>query len=164
MAFTKLFCCCSWEACTTYYINYKWFFIIALLGLVDYDYRFLFADVGCQGCITHGGVFRNFNLYGALVCNKLNLSLPTKVRPLNPRGNSTELLPFVFVRDDAFPLTNFYMKHYHLIGLIEGERLFNFWLSHVRGISRYTLGIWKIDSVNFQQEFACKLKKLHHAP
>lgn len=22
------------------YINYKWFFIIALLGLVDYDYRF----------------------------------------------------------------------------------------------------------------------------
>lgn len=31
------------------FYNYKGFFSILLLALVDYDYKFLFADVGTKG-------------------------------------------------------------------------------------------------------------------
>ena len=80
------------------------------MALADYDYKFLFVDIGCQGRISDGGVFRNSDSYGALVSNELNLPLPTELPPLNLGWNSTELLPFVFVGYDAFPLTNFCMK------------------------------------------------------
>ena len=92
--------------------------------------------------MSDGGVFRNCDFYGALVCNELNLPLPTEVPPLNPGWNSTEPLPFVFVGDDAFPLTDFCMKPYHLTELTEEERLFNFRLSHFRRISENIFGIW----------------------
>ena len=127
------------------YINYKGFFSIVLMALEDYDYKFLFVGIGCQGCISDGGVFRNCDFYGALARNKLNLPLPTEVPPLNPGWNSTEPLPFVFVGDDAFSLTNFCMKPYPLTGLTEEERLFNFRLSHFRRISENTFGIWSME-------------------
>ena len=41
------------------FYNYKGFFSIVLMAIVDYDYEFLFCDVGCQGRISNGGVFRN---------------------------------------------------------------------------------------------------------
>ena len=48
------------------YYNYKGFFSIVLLAVVDYDYRFLYVDAGCQGRISDGGVYRNSSFYGAL--------------------------------------------------------------------------------------------------
>ena len=51
------------------------------MALADYDYKFLFADIGYQGHISDGGVFRNYDFYGALVRNELNLPLPTEVPP-----------------------------------------------------------------------------------
>ena len=43
--------------------NYKGTFSIVLMALADYDYRFLYADVGCQGKISDGGVLRNTEFY-----------------------------------------------------------------------------------------------------
>ena len=45
------------------FYNYKGFFSIVLLAIVDYNYKFIFADVGCQGRISDGGVNRNSFFY-----------------------------------------------------------------------------------------------------
>ena len=39
------------------FYNYKGFYSIVLLAHVDYDYKFIYADVGCQGRISDGGLY-----------------------------------------------------------------------------------------------------------
>ena len=58
----------------TFY-NYKGFYSIALLAFVDYDYRFIYTDVGCQGRISDGGVYRNSSLFSLISHNALDLIL-----------------------------------------------------------------------------------------
>ena len=41
------------------FYNYKAFFLIVLLVIVKYHYKFIFADIACQGRISDGGVYRN---------------------------------------------------------------------------------------------------------
>ncbi|CAH2011284.1 unnamed protein product [Acanthoscelides obtectus] len=55
------------------YFNYKSTFSIVLLALVDYDYNFLFADVGCQGRISDGGVFAHTSFCKKLYAGTLKL-------------------------------------------------------------------------------------------
>lgn len=49
------------------FFNYKGFYSIVLLAIVDADYKFIFADVGCQGRISDGGVLRNTDFWKALI-------------------------------------------------------------------------------------------------
>ena len=71
---------------------------MVLMVIVDANYNFRFADVGCQRRISDGGVFRNTAFYQKLQNSELNLpnnqSLPGR----------QQNVPFVFVVDDAFPL------------------------------------------------------------
>ena len=53
----------------SYYFNYKHSFSIVLLAVVDADYKFLYVDIGCNGRISDGGVFRNSTLSTALEQN-----------------------------------------------------------------------------------------------
>ena len=69
------------------YYNYKGFFSIILLAMIDYDYKFLAIDVGCQGRIGDGGVFRNSCLYPAFKNNEVNLA---KARALPNTADNIE--------------------------------------------------------------------------
>ena len=60
----------------SYYFNYKHSFSVVLLALVDSDYKFIYVDIGCNGRVSDGGVFRNSSLYAAMQTNALDFPSP----------------------------------------------------------------------------------------
>lgn len=127
------------------FYNYKGFFSIVLLAIVDYDYKFTFVDVGCQGRISDGGVYRNCFFYRATQENMLGLP-PARPLPVsnNPFYNDqdTEPMPYVFLADDAFPLGEHCLKPYSQSGLTPRKRIFNYRLSRMRRVTENAFGIW----------------------
>ncbi|CAH1980402.1 unnamed protein product [Acanthoscelides obtectus] len=69
------------------YYNYKSHCSIVLFALVDANYNFIFADAGCQGRISDGGVFKHSTLYKRLQSN--DLQIPT-ARSLPGRNQEVE--------------------------------------------------------------------------
>ncbi|CAK1584748.1 unnamed protein product [Parnassius mnemosyne] len=118
------------------YYNYKKTFSIVLLALVDSSYNFIFADIGSQGRISDGGVFRNSLLWQKICTNALNIPEP------NPLPGSNVDVPYVFLGDGAFALTDHVMKPYpgnHEYG--SPKRIFNQALSRARVVVENTFGI-----------------------
>ena len=85
----------------SYYFNYKGTFSLVLLAVVDADYKFVYIDIGCNGRVSDGGVFRNSSLYAAMERNWLNTP------EAEPSPERSMPVPFAFVADDAFPLKNY---------------------------------------------------------
>lgn len=119
----------------SYYFNYKHTFSVVLLALVDADYQFTYVDVGTNGRISDGGVYKSSDLAQALENGDLNIPEPTSL------PNRNKNLPYVIVADDAFPLTENIMKPYSLRGLTQKQRIFNYRLSRARRIVENAFGI-----------------------
>lgn len=117
----------------SYYFNYKGTFSIVLLAVVDADYKFIYIDVGCNGRISDGGVYRNSSFSSAL--DKGLLGIPSA------ENIGSKELPYVIVADDAFPLKVNLMKPYAYRGMTLERRIFNYRLSRARRISENAFGI-----------------------
>ncbi|XP_023312981.1 protein ALP1-like [Anoplophora glabripennis] len=118
------------------FFNYKSHFSIVLLAVVDGNYNFMFADVGCQGRISDGGVFKNSKLYKMINENSLGLPLPEELR-----GREMKV-PYYFIGDSAFALCENLMKPYpgdHAPGSC--KRIFNYRLSRARRVVENAFGI-----------------------
>ena len=91
--FTALFYSMVLQHCFT-----AWFYSIVLPAFADYSYRFLKAEVGCEGRISDGGVYRSSNFYSALKKQQLNLPEPHPIpRSSEPFWESTHRTkPFGF--------------------------------------------------------------------
>ena len=111
----------------SYYFNYKSSFGIVLWTYADY--KFLYVNVGCNGRISDGGVFRNSSLSNTLSLNTLNIPF-----------SDSESRPYVVVADDAFPLKTYMMKLYAFKNLCTEIRVFNYTFSKIRLI------FWLTDS------------------
>jgi hypothetical protein len=84
--------------------NYKYFFSIVLMAVLNSNYECIMADAGINGRISGGGVLRNTAFGKALVDKLLQIPEPGTL-PYNEKK-----LPFVFVWDDTFAMTENFMK------------------------------------------------------
>lgn len=85
------------------------------MAAADADCNVTFVDIGCQGRISDGGVFKNAEL-----CKKIEKDT------LNLKEREKEV-PYVFLADAAFSLNNHIMKPYPGYHPKHSqERIFNF--------------------------------------
>lgn len=121
----------------TEFYNYKHFSSIVLLALVDANYNFMYVNVGCQGRISDGGVFKNTSLYRNLENKSLNLPKPEILQtPYNMK------VPYMILCYKAFALSEYTMKPFS--GNPERgsiERIFNYRLSRARRVVKNAFGI-----------------------
>lgn len=118
-----------------YYFNYKKTFSIVLMALVNAKYEFLMVDVGANGRVSDGGVFKNTKLYEMYEEQNLNIPPPRIIPGFNKK------LPYVFVADDAFQLNENMMKPYGGNNLSEQQTVFNYRLSRARRTVENVFGI-----------------------
>jgi len=135
----------------TVYHNYKGFFSIILLGLVDAEYKFIWIDVGANGSTSDCAVFNSSELLEALEGETLGLP-PPEVLPGDDRP-----IPYFLIGDDAFALKTWMMKPFSTRNLSLEERIFNYRLSRARRIVENAFGI-------LANRFQCLLTTLQVGP
>uniref|UniRef100_A0AAG5DNT5 DDE Tnp4 domain-containing protein n=1 Tax=Anopheles atroparvus TaxID=41427 RepID=A0AAG5DNT5_ANOAO len=85
------------------YFNHKYFHSIALLGIVDASYNFMYVDVGCAGSISDGGgILAKSSIFNNLENGTLNIPEATILRP--PYEVS---VPYMLLGDNTFELSNY---------------------------------------------------------
>jgi hypothetical protein len=118
------------------YYCYKNYYSIGLLAITDANYKFFTVDVGSFGKDSDAAVFDNCPLRRALASGKIKLP-KEKCLP-----GSTVKAPFVFLGDEAFPLTEYIMRPFPRAQLQQGEESdeFNYRLSRTRMVVQCSFG------------------------
>jgi hypothetical protein len=135
----------------TVYHNYKGFFSLILLGLVDADYKFVWVDVGANGSTSDCAVWNQSNLKASLENGTLSIPAP------EPLPQDDIDMPYFIVGDDAFPLRTSMMKPFSTRRLTDEERIFNYRLSRARRIVENAFGI-------LANRFRCLLTTMPQEP
>lgn len=119
------------------YHNYKGFFSIILMALVDADYRFLWVDVGAAGSNSDAQIWNDCELKDMM--EEKTLQVPED----QPLPGTDVPLPYFIVGDDAFGLSTFLMKPYGRTrrNLTMNERIYNYRTSRARRIVENAFGI-----------------------
>nr|XP_022908546.1 uncharacterized protein LOC111419893 [Onthophagus taurus] len=120
------------------FFNYKNYFSIVLLALVDANYKFLYVDIGSYGKEGDAGIFAKSKIGKQIYGDKFNFPLPA----LLPRSKNT-ILPYVILGDDAFKLDKHVMKPYPKKQIFEDPKktIFNYRLSRARRVTENAFGI-----------------------
>ncbi|XP_041473300.1 protein ALP1-like [Lytechinus variegatus] len=100
------------------FYNYKGFYSLVMMALVDAQYRFLWIDVGAEGSTSDAQLFNSCELRQRLESDTLG------VPPPEPLPNDDENTPYYIVADEAFPLRTWLMKPYARTAMAREERVF----------------------------------------
>ena len=120
---------------SSFFFNYKKSHSIVLMAICDANYEFTLVDIGDTGRNSDGGVFRNSKMGIAFESKLLHIPEPSE-----PTDSSIKL-PYVLIRDKAFPLKNYLMKPYPKEILSLKERIYNYRLSCAHKIIENAFGI-----------------------
>lgn len=119
---------------STFY-NYKQFFSVVLMALVDANYRFIYVDVGATGRSGDAGIFDRSTLNAGMSSKTLGFPSPVML------GNTEERCSYHVIGDDAFPLREELMKPFPFRNLSREQRIFNYRLSRARRVVENAFGI-----------------------
>ena len=114
------------------YHNFKNFYSVVLMALVDAKYRFIWAALGAPGNTHDSTYFQSTNLYQEL--NDCNAFLGKFQIVNNTR------VPSMILGDGAFPMKPWLCKPYGDAVLSEKKRYFNYRLSRARMVSEGAFG------------------------
>jgi hypothetical protein len=118
------------------YFNYKHFYSIVLLAIVDADYKFMYIDVGANGAGSDGGIFAQTDVRELFEDGTIGLPPPS---PLP--GTSGPPVGYFLVGDEAFPLRTWLMKPIPRRNLDEAQRIYNYRISRARRVVENAFGI-----------------------
>ncbi len=118
------------------FYNYKGFFSIVLMALVDANYRFLYIDVGANGRNNDASVFNACSLSTFLQRELSTGLLESKALP-----GRAMLMPKCVVADEIFALKPYLMKPFPGQQLTQERRIFNYRLSRARRVVENAFGI-----------------------
>ncbi|XP_054091535.1 uncharacterized protein LOC128923103 [Zeugodacus cucurbitae] len=117
------------------YYNYKHFFSIVLQGIADANCKFIAVEVGGYGKQSDGGTFSSSKIFNLLKSGELpvpgNTCLP----------NSEEIVPYVFLGDEAYPLLECLLRPYSRKEITEDHEYFNARLSRARKCIECAFGL-----------------------
>ncbi|CAI6343745.1 unnamed protein product [Macrosiphum euphorbiae] len=133
------------------FYNYKKFFSIILMAVVDSNLCFTAIDVGAYGKEGDSSVFKNCPFGKKLYSNQLNIPVPVCLPNVNDNPQ-----PFVFIGDEAFALHINLLRPYPGRGLTLTRKVFNYRLSRARRMVECAFGVlankWRILHTPIQVE------------
>jgi len=133
------------------YHNYKGFFSIVLMALVDADYKFIWADLGGKGHQSDAQIYNDSELKECL--DNGDLHIP----PADHLPNDNQDMPYFFLGDDAFGLRTSLMKPYPERGLTRSKRIYNYRISRGRRVVENAFGI-------LASRWRCLLRTMQQSP
>ena len=125
-------------ACKEYH-NFKNFYSIVLMALVDSNYRFVCGSCGFPGNSHDSIIFKSTNLW-----NSIQQGMLPSIGKLVGKVN----IPPLIIADSAFPLHTWLMKPYTDAVLTPQQKYFNYRLSRARMVIEcaygYLKGQWRV--------------------
>ena len=141
------------------YFNYKKFYSIVLLAVVESHYKFVLVDIGAYGKDCDSSVLRSTEFWNRLTLGEL--SIP-QAQPLPPKGLK---VPYVFVADSAFAIHEHILKEFSNHNMSVKQRVFNYRLHRARRYVECAFGIlsnkWRIfhRPLNVSKTFSINIVK-----
>ena len=86
------------------YYNYKGFYSIVLMALVDAEYKFIWADFGATGAASDAHIYNASELKEMVEAGTLRFPAP------NPLPNDYQDVSYFIIGDEAFGLKETIMK------------------------------------------------------
>ena len=117
------------------YHNYKGFFSIVMLALVDGQYKVRWADAGTDGSCSDGQIFNASQLKRRIEDGRIGFPDPATITQGGPD------VPYFILEDDAFTLKTWLMKPYGRRMLTREERIANYRISRGRRVVENSFGI-----------------------
>ena len=118
------------EACKEYH-NFKNFYSIVLMGIVDSHYRFVWGSCGFPGNSHDAIIFKSTDLWN---------SIQDGLLPNVSKAVGEVNVPPLIVGDSAFPLCTWLMKPYTNAVLSPQQRYYNYRLSRARMVTEGAYG------------------------
>ena len=125
-------CCRGGAKARKQYFNFKGFYSIVLIALVDAQYRFIWASVGAPGNTHDSTLFQSTRLWKQISDGDIVPNLVHQVKDVE--------VPPLILGDGAFPLRPWIMKPHGDAVLSREKRYFNFRLSRARLVTEGAFG------------------------